>query len=110
MSLDVVLINGSVNDSVCVFDSNLTHNLGRMAEEACLYHAIWRPDAIGANRASEITDSLVDGLRFMKRNRDSLSLFNPDNGCGCFDDLERFVESYLIACLVWPDAEISVYR
>lgn len=106
MSLDVWL----TFEGNSVFEGNLTHNLNRMAEEAGLYYAIWRPCEVGANRAFDIAPSLIDGLRFMKRNRDFLVRFNHENGYGCFDDLERFVESYLVSCLVWPDAKISVHR
>lgn len=36
-----------VNDG---YHANITHNLGKMAEAAGIYHALWRPDEIGIKR------------------------------------------------------------
>jgi hypothetical protein len=103
MSLNVVLIN----DSVRVFDENITRSLNRMTEEAGLYNVIWHPDEINASVASDLVDALVSGLRDLKTDRDR---FSGLSNYGTVEDLTRFVESYLVACLIWPDAKISVYR
>ena len=43
MSLDVWL-NAVVKTQV--FSANITHNLGKMADEAGIYKALWRPDEV----------------------------------------------------------------
>lgn len=45
MSLDVYLEGPPVPQDV--FWANITHNLGRMADEAGIYKHLWRPEEIG---------------------------------------------------------------
>jgi len=45
-----------------VFDYNITHNLTDMAEAAGIYRALWRPEEIDINTASQLIPILADGL------------------------------------------------
>ena len=92
------------------FQWNITHNLGKMAREAGLYDACWRPDEIGITKASWLIEPLEKGLDLLKKNPARFTPFNPSNGWGNYDGLVEFVERYLKACRDHPDANVSVSR
>lgn len=94
----------------CVFDYNITHNLGSMASAAGVYQALWRPEEVPANKAGDLIELLSSGLHRLTINPDEYKKFNPPNGWGSYDGLVRFVESYLNACKEFPDAGISISR
>ena len=107
MSLDFYL---SAYREVDVFDANITHNLNRMAEEAGVYDALWRPDENGYYVASDIIQVLEDGLAKLLADPDHFKAMNPSNGWGDYYGLVKFVMSVLEACRGNPDAKIRVWR
>ena len=103
MSLDVWLTK-----KVSVYEWNITHNLVPMAEKAGIYEVLWHPETLGYTKAKHLIPRLTEGLAALKRDPESLRPFEPENGWGCYDDLVRFVESYLAACQSEPEAKIKV--
>jgi len=97
-------------ESNCVFDANITHNLGEMAFKAGIYKACWRPEEIGATKASDIIEILTKGLEDMKARPEYFKNFDSDNGWGTYKDFLPWVESYLKACREYPEAIIIVSR
>lgn len=93
-----------------VYSANITHNLGRMAEEAGIYQHLWRPEEIGVVYARQLILPLTDGLKLLRRNPDMFIALNPSNGYGTYTDLVRFVESYLDACTNNPKAKVRVWK
>lgn len=93
-----------------VFDANITHNLGQMAEVAGLYRALWRPEDLGFVRARELVDPLVNGLSRLEEMPDHFRKFDPTNGWGTYETLVEFVRNYLRACTQYPDAKIDISR
>lgn len=93
-----------------VFSANITHNLNRMADNAGVYQAMWRPEEIGAKIASDIIPVLQEGLRKLKETPEWFKRFNPSNGWGTYEGLVSFVEKYLEACKQYPKAELYVSR
>lgn len=93
-----------------VYSANITHNLGRMADQADIYMALWRPDEIGIKTAAQLIDPLRAGLERLQADPDHFKSFNPENGWGDYDGLVSWVARYLHACEEYPDAEISVSR
>jgi hypothetical protein len=93
-----------------LFDYNITHNLNKMAAEAGLYEALWRPEEIGAQQAKDIIGKLGVGLDVLKHSPDEFKKFNPINGWGKYENLVSFVEKYLEACIENPESDISVSR
>lgn len=81
-----------------VYSANITHNLGRMAEEAGIYRVLWRPEEIGIEKA------------WLKRRPDHFKAFNPSNGWGSYEGLCSFVGDYLAACEQYPAATVHVSR
>ena len=97
-------------ETECVFDANITHNLNKMADEAGIYEACWRPEEIGATKASDIIPILEKGFEDMKARPEHYKKFDSPNGWGKYEDFLPWVESYLKACEENPDATIEVSR
>ena len=114
MSLDVDLI---VTQPVSVYSGNITHNLGAMAGAVVLsngmtlYDVLWRPDEQqGLKFARDIVNLLDEGWNILSSDPEKYEQFNPENGWGSYDGLEKFVYNYRNACWDNPDAELRVSR
>lgn len=107
MSLDVYLTAVRPTE---VYWCNITHNLTKMAAEAGIYHALWRPEEIGVTTARQLIPLLEAGLAALRANPVDYRQFNPENGWGNYNDLLGFVRTYLDACKENPDATVRVSR
>lgn len=107
MSLDVTLTAVRPTE---VYWANITHNLGKMAEAAGIYYALWRPEEIGITHADQLTPLLEEGLSLLKSDPKKFEQFNSPNGWGMYEHFVPFVEKYLEACRENPDAEIRACR
>lgn len=96
--------------SYTVYHGNITHNLGKMAQEAGIYECLWRSDEHGITRAKELLDSLSKGFVLMRDNPERFRAFDSPNGWGTYDDLLQFVGNYMAACAAYPDASVRVWR
>lgn len=101
---------GANEESDEVFKANITHNLGKMAEEAGIYEYLWRPDELEITTAKELIEPLSDGLRKLKREPERFLPLNPPNGWGCYEAFVPWLERYLIACITYPEAKVSAWR
>lgn len=110
MSLDISLYYEADGNEVSVFSANITHNLGKMADEAGIYKALWRPEEMGAKRAEDIIWLLDGGLKILKADRERFEKFNASNGWGLYEHFVPFVEEVLAACKKYPKAILSVSR
>jgi hypothetical protein len=114
MSLDVDLM---VTQPVSVYEANITHNLGKMAEAVelsngmTLYQVLWRPDEQESLKfARDISELLDEGNNILLSDPEKFKKFNPENGWGSYDGLVNFVYRYRNACWETPDAELRVSR
>ena len=114
MSLDVDLM---ITQPVSVYSGNITHNLGAMAGAVVLsngmtlYDVLWRPDEQqGLKFARDIVNLLDEGWNILSSDPEKYEQFNPENGWGSYDGLEKFVYNYRNACWDNPDAELRVSR
>lgn len=105
MSLDVCLTRVQPTE---VYSSNITHNLGNMADEAGIHKHLWRPDEVGITTAGQLIEPLRVGLALLKSDPGRFEAFNAPNGWGTYKQFVPFVEAYLRACEEFPDAEVSV--
>lgn len=114
MSLDVYL-----TETACkhcnrggdqIYWANITHNLGRMADEAGIYQHLWRPDEIGITKAQQLIEPLRAGLALMKADPPRFEKHNATNGWGLYEHFVPFVEKYLAACEENPEADVAVSR
>ena len=140
MSLDVYLTRKKwisydagktlTEEEEAVYDANITHNLGEMADKAGIYEALWRRHRLkeGYNSpendhkaewkfeeenkttAKDIIPLLEKGLADLKARPEHFEKFNSPNGWGMYEHFVPFVEKYLEACKEYPDAIIEVSR
>jgi hypothetical protein len=92
------------------FDYNITHNLGKMADEAGVYQHLWCPEEIGITKAAELIEPLEAGLKLLIAEPDRFKALNPSNGWGNYEGLVAFVAAYLKACEDYPYATVNVWR
>lgn len=100
----------SEEESDRVYSANITHNLNKMADEAGIYQALWRPEEIGITHAAQLIEPLRDGLTVLSSDPARFEALNPENGWGTYDGLVRFVADYLAACEQYPTAVVSTWR
>lgn len=123
MSLDVYLTEKRTRSETCphcskswevdlgkeeVYWANITHNLGKMADEAGIYYACWRPEEIGVTKACHLAPLLREGLEKLKADPGRFEKFNASNGWGLYEHFVPWVEKYLEACEENPEAEVRV--
>jgi hypothetical protein len=106
MSLDVMLFK----NKKCVYEANITHNLGEMADKAGIYYALWRPEEINKIKAKDIIELLEKGLSDLKSRPEYFKQFNSSNGWGMYENFVPFVEKYLQACKENKTANIEISR
>ena len=119
-----------IEENETIYDCNITHNLGQMADKAGIYEALWRPHRLknGYNipeddndaeykfesenetRAKEIIPYLKKVLKKLKNRPEYYEKFNSSNGWGMYKNFVPFVENYLNACMEYPDAIVEVDR
>ena len=107
MSLDVYL--KAIRETE-VYEANVTHNLGAMADAAGIYKHLWRPEEIGITKAAQLIEPLKEGLAKMKADPDVFRKLEPENKWGTYDRFVPWIERYLAACEANPDADVHVSR
>lgn len=113
MSLDVDLM---VTMPTSVYSGNITHNLGKMANAVVLesgltlYQCLWRPEEVGITHASCLGEYLDEAFNILLSDPERYKQYNPENGWGSYEVLEKFVYNYRNACWDNPEAEIRVSR
>jgi hypothetical protein len=107
MSLDVYLMEMK---PVSIFESNITHNLIKMADAVGIYRHLWRPDEIDVTKAAQLIEPLQTGLAKLLKDPEKYKALNPENGWGTYDGLVRFVAEYLEACEKNPYADVKVSK
>jgi len=119
MSLDISLYNtkkitcdcGRVHEleTEIVYDSNITGNLGTMADKAGIYDAIWNgniEDKIIKN-AGELGEILTPAIRRMDLSPDYYRQWSATNGWGTYEQFIPWLEQLRDKCLEFPEARIE---
>ncbi len=107
MSLTVYLTDEAGNE---VYSRNITHNLGKMAQEAGIYMHLWRPDENGVTHARQIIEPLAAGVTLLATQKRRFEEFNSPNGWGTWEHFLPFCADYLQACRDNPDALVRACR
>jgi hypothetical protein len=117
-------------DNEELYSANITHNLNKMAGEAGIYEALWRPHRLRTDydvkegnhtaeldfeesceiEAREIIPLLEKGLADLKARPEHFKQFDSPNGWGTYVHFVPFVEEYLNACKKYHDAIVRVSR
>lgn len=113
-----------------LYSSNITHNLGKMASEAGIYEALWRPYQLkeGYNipegdyqaeykfeeenpvRGYEIIPVIEKGLEDMIARPAHYKTFDSPNGWGLYKNFIPFIEKYLEALKEYPESFVECNR
>jgi hypothetical protein len=113
-----------------LYSSNITHNLGKMAKEAGIYEALWRPYILkeGYNitegdyqaeydfeennpvRGYEIIPVIEKGLEDMIARPAHYKTFDSPNGWGLYKNFVPFIEKYLEALKEYPESFVECSR
>ena len=109
MSLDIWLNKPAVAE-VEVFEANITHNLGKMAEEANIYDVLWRPEENYITHAWQLIGPLREALEEMRDDPNRFKKHDADNGWGTYKDFLPWLERLLEACIEHPGAIIHTSR
>lgn len=107
MSLNVYLTDEAGNE---VYSRNITHNLGKMAEEAGIYMHLWRPDENGITHAKQLIEPLTAGVALLATEKARFEAFNASNGWGLWKNFLPFCADYLQACKDYPEAQVRACR
>jgi type II secretory pathway component PulM len=107
MSLDIYL---EERRPVYVFEANVTHNLGAMADAAGIYQHLWRPEELGITQAGDLIAPLRAGIAAMKADPAKFEALNPKNGRGSYEHFIPWLERHLAACEEHPEATIRARR
>lgn len=108
LTIDLRQQNSDGNIS-SVFENSITHNLRFMAIEAGIYNELWNPEKLQITTAKQLINPLSNAIRLLKTNPDRFQPFSPVNGWGDYNGFVTFIEQYLIACIVYPDATVHAY-
>ena len=107
MSLDISLNEMSIHE---IYSANITHNLGKMAEAAGVYLAMWRPEELGITRAGDLLPILEPGLADWIANPEKYKAYNPANKWGSYDGLVKVLKEYIGEIKEHPDSIVEVSR
>jgi hypothetical protein len=117
MSLDVTLYAsttcphcGGVIPDGEGFSANITHNLRKMAAEAGIYKHVWRPEEIEITKAGQLIAPLREAIALMRADPERFRKLGASNGWGTYDDFLPWLERYLVACEVDPEAVVRASR
>lgn len=101
-------------ESCYYYSGGITHNLNRMADFAGLYKALWRPEELFPLKekiyAEDLIETIGEGLKFLKENKEECEKLNPENGWGTYENLVQFTENYYKNLKMHPKSEIEVCR
>jgi hypothetical protein len=120
-----------IQDDEIVFSGNITHNLNKMAMEAGIYKAVWRPYEIDLDfdknkeddydyinyfenntivKAKDVSDVIKKGLEDMIKRPKHYQKFNSQNGWGLYKNFIPFLQEYLKVLGKYPEARIKCNR
>ena len=106
MSLDIWL---TAKRPVTVFDANITHNLGKMADEAGIYDVLWHPEENDIKTAEQLIEPLRMAIENMEATPERYKQFDASNGWGTYEQFLPQLKELLDACKKNPDATVSVW-
>ena len=114
-----------------IYSGNITHNLNKMAMEAGIYKAVWRPYELHINfdkgkednqdyiyefedettvKAKDVFLIIENGFRDMKKRPEHYKKFDSPNGWGLYENFIPFLSEYLDALRKYPEAIIECNR
>lgn len=96
--------------SETVFDHNITHNLGKMADAAGFYKYLWRHEEMGIETAQQLIEPLINGIAELVANPDKYRPLSASNGWGTYEQFLPWLRRLLQDCKNYPYALIGASR
>jgi hypothetical protein len=93
-----------------LYDVNITHNLGPMADAAAIGHYLWFPENHGVEKASDLIKPIEEAITTLKMDPEKYRKYNASNGWGTYEHFVAFLECVVEACQAYPDAHVEVSR
>ena len=93
-----------------LFETNITHNLGKMAKAADIYSVLWRPETVDVDKAEQLIAPLEEGIGKMTYDPEYYQQYDASNGWGTYEQFLPWLEELLEACKKYPNAKIEVSR
>jgi hypothetical protein len=112
MSLDVDLYTPEADgrEEWVHYTANITHNLGRMAEEAEIYGVVWRPEENGITTAGQLIAPLSAAIVRMRLDPERFKKLDSPNGWGTYENFLPWIVKYYDACVANPQAHVRADR
>ena len=107
MSLD---ISFRKTTEVEVFESNITHNLGKMATELGVYALIWRHEESGVESAACLLGPVAAAIDELRTRPEHYDQFDAANGWGTRVHMMKFLQEIQSAAREHPDATVHSRR
>lgn len=105
MSLDLSLICGCCKRAA--FETNITHNLGKMFRDAGVYDILWHGDD---RRAGEQVAALEAAVTMMEADPERFSALSASNGWGTYEQALPWLREVVTAFKEYPDATLRCSR
>jgi len=124
MSLDITLLEDCTKKAKCphcgtevtvqvgtikVYTTNITHNLGDMAQAAGIYEALWHPERVGIKTAHDLAVAIEPGIMDMNSNPQKYKKYDAPNGWGTYIQFIPWLYELLVACKKHPNARVEAY-
>lgn len=93
--------------TVCVFDTNITHNLASMFAAVGCYETLWRGDG---RTAADALLTLEPGLADMEARPSYYQTFDAPNGWGLYVHALPWLKRVVTACREYPTAVLRCSR
>ena len=93
-----------------LYSANITHNLAHMAAEGGFYKSLWRPEEVGIEKAEQLIPILQKAVDDMRAEPERFKAHNVSNGWGLYRHFLPWVQAYLDACRLYPEAMIRISR
>jgi hypothetical protein len=91
-----------------VYNSNITHNLNKMAAEAGIYRLLWYPEEEDITYAEQLIEPLEKAIEDMESRPEHYKTFDSPNGWGLYVNFLPWLKRLLDACVKHPDSTIRV--
>lgn len=107
MSLGISLVQEIETE---VYETNITHNLGRMAEALGIYKLLWRPEEIRVDKAFQLITPLREAIRDLEGDPEFYKGFDAENGWGTYEHFLPWLRELLVACREYPQSTVESDR
>ena len=94
---------------MCVFQSDITHNLIPMARLAGVSECMWDAKKNGITKAFQLLESLQDAIVGMKAEPERFRALNPSNGWGNYEGFLAALVALCEACRSNPNADFNTW-